>query len=139
MSPPFLQQKMTIFHSSCIIFIIGFLIYRSQSVPSIAAAPVSHSASTEAAPQNTANTTANNKPDAKQQIIQAYFQGQRNRIDVEAKKKNHNIDNCRPTDTEIAEAINSSNIESTAAKKVIIKLQTCYEILDVVFFPPIAQ
>lgn len=74
---------------------------------------------------------------AEQQIVQAYFKGQLQRIHLEARKKNQNVDDCKPEAKAIAKAVSSGDIASTASTIVLKKLEKCYDRLGVPFFSPV--
>ena len=76
---------------------------------------------------------------AEQQIINAYFQGQLQRIKLESKKKDEDVSDCFPTSAQIQTAVQSGSISSAESLSVISILETCYQRLDIPFHPPVRQ
>ena len=76
---------------------------------------------------------------AERQIINAYFQGQLQRIKLEAKKKEKDISDCYPPGTDIQKAADSGSISSEASVAMINAIEACYKRLDIPFHPPVQR
>jgi hypothetical protein len=76
---------------------------------------------------------------AEKQIINAYFQGQLQRIKLEAKKQDEDVSGCYPSTEKIQDAVQSGAISSDDSLSVISLLEGCYDRLDIPFHPPVRQ
>ena len=76
---------------------------------------------------------------AEQQIINAYFQGQLQRIKLESKKQEKDVSDCFPSSQEIKEAVQTGSISSERSLSVISSLEKCYQSLDIPFHPPVRK
>ena len=76
---------------------------------------------------------------AEQQIINAYFQGQLQRIKLEAKKKEEDVSDCFPSSAQIQAAVQSGSISSTESLSMIDLLEGCYQRLEIPFHPPVRK
>ena len=76
---------------------------------------------------------------AEKQIINAYFQGQLQRIKLEAKKKEIDISDCFPSRLDIEKAANSGAISSPSSLAMIAAIEKCYQRLDIPFYPPVQR
>ena len=76
---------------------------------------------------------------AEQQIINAYFQGQLQRIKLESKKKDEDVSDCFPSSVQIQGAVQSGSISSAESLSVIGLLEGCYQRLEIPFHPPVRQ
>ena len=76
---------------------------------------------------------------AERQIINAYFQGQLQRIKLEAKKQEKDISDCSPPSADIQKAADSGSISSEASMAMINAIEGCYKRLDIPFHPPVQR
>mgnify|MGYP003990778689 CR=1 FL=1 len=73
---------------------------------------------------------------SEKQILQAYFQGQVQRLTLEANAKNRDIVADKPSKNEIAVAVQTGSLRSEASQVVIAKIKLCYEKLGLTFYAP---
>ena len=76
---------------------------------------------------------------AEQQIINAYFQGQIQRIKLESKKQEKDISDCFPSSQDMQKAVQTGSISSEDSLSVIDSLEGCYTSLDIPFHPPVRK
>ena len=76
---------------------------------------------------------------AEQQIINAYFQGQLQRIKLESKKQDKDVSDCFPSSQDIQTAVKTGSISSEKSLAVISSLEGCYKSLDIPFHPPVRK
>lgn len=76
---------------------------------------------------------------AEQQIINAYFQGQMQRIKLESKKQDKDISDCFPSSQDMKTAVQTGSISSEESLSVIASLEGCYQSLDIPFHPPVRK
>ena len=76
---------------------------------------------------------------AEQQIINAYFQGQLQRIKLESKKQDKDISDCFPSSADMKKAVQTGSISSEESLAVISSLEGCYKSLDIPFHPPVRK
>ena len=76
---------------------------------------------------------------AEQQIINAYFQGQLQRIKLESKKQEKDISDCFPSSQDMKTAVQTGSISSEESLAVIASLEGCYKSLDIPFHPPVRK
>ncbi len=76
---------------------------------------------------------------AEQQIINAYFQGQLQRIKLESKKQDKDVSDCFPSAQDIQTAVQTGSISSEKSLSVIASLEGCYKSLDIPFHPPVRK
>ena len=76
---------------------------------------------------------------AERQIINAYFQGQLQRVQLEAKKKSIDATSCLPTDEDIQKATRSESISSEDSLAALKKIEACYTLLELPFYPPVQR
>lgn len=73
---------------------------------------------------------------SQQRIIKAYFEGQVQRLKLEAVGQSKVVDDKLPSDTQIETAVNSSSLKTDESKVVIAKIKECYEYLGLTFYSP---
>ena len=76
---------------------------------------------------------------AEQQIINAYFQGQLQRIKLESKKQDKDVSDCFPSSADMKKAVQTGSISSEESLAVISSLEGCYKSLDIPFHPPVRK
>ena len=76
---------------------------------------------------------------AERQIINAYFQGQTQRIQLEAEKKSIDVSNCLPTEEDVQKASRSESISSEDSLAALKKIEACYLLLELPFYPPVQR
>ena len=83
------------------------------------------------------STSTSTASSAEQQIINAYFQGQVQRIKLEGKKQDKDVSGCLPDASSIQQAAQSGSISSDPSKALLSKIEACYDILELPFYPPV--
>ena len=73
---------------------------------------------------------------SQQRILKAYFEGQVQRLKLEAVGQSKVVDDKLPSDTQIETAVNSSSLKTDESKVVIAKIKECYEYLGLTFYSP---
>ena len=73
---------------------------------------------------------------SQQRILKAYFQGQVQRLKLEATAKSTEIDTALPSDEDIEKAVVSGSLKTEQSKLVIAQIQSCYEQLGLTFYSP---
>lgn len=73
---------------------------------------------------------------SQQRILKAYFQGQVQRLKLEAAAKSTAIDASLPSDAEIEKAVVSGSLKTEQSKQVIAQIESCYEQLGLTFYSP---
>ncbi|MEC7986548.1 MAG: hypothetical protein VX278_15385 [Myxococcota bacterium] len=76
---------------------------------------------------------------AERQIINAYFEAQTQRIQLEAKKKSIEVTGCLPTEEDIQNATRSESISSEVSLAALQKIEACYTLLGLPFYSPIQK
>ena len=84
-------------------------------------------------PANSPPNISNNK------ILAAYFKGQLQRLELEARSQQKNIDSILPTEAQIQAATESGALQSEASKEVLQAIQNCYDALGLQFYSPKSQ
>ena len=92
-----------------------------------------------AQPNAPTNPTGSQETVAEQQIINAYFQGQLQRIKLESKKQDKDVSDCLPSSNTIQTAVKTGSISSEESLNVIGSLEICYKALDIPFHPPVRK
>ena len=86
------------------------------------------------------NATANSTPNiSNNKILAAYFKGQLQRLELEARSQQKNIDAILPTELQIQAATQSGALQSDASKEVLQAIQKCYDELGIQFYSPKSQ
>ena len=73
---------------------------------------------------------------SQQRILKAYFEGQVQRLKLEAVGQSKVVDDKLPSETQIETAVNSSSLKTDESKVVIAKIKECYEYLGLTFYSP---
>ena len=73
---------------------------------------------------------------SQQRILRAYFEGQVQRLKLEATAQSKRVDDKLPSDSQIESAVNSSSLKTDDAKAVIAQIKNCYEHLGLTFYSP---
>jgi len=89
--------------------------------------------------QNGGSASRDPQTSAEMKIINAYFQGQLQRIKLESKKQEKDVSDCFPGETELQKAAASGSISSAESIAMIDMIEACYQRLDIPFHPPIQR
>lgn len=73
---------------------------------------------------------------SQQRILKAYFQGQAQRLKLEAAAQSITIDDKLPSDNAIEQAVVSGSLKTEQSKVVIAQIEACYEQLGLTFYSP---
>lgn len=73
---------------------------------------------------------------SQQRILKAYFQGQVQRLKLEATAKSTEIGTSLPSDEDIEKAVVSGSLKTEQSKMVIAQIESCYEQLGLTFYSP---
>ena len=73
---------------------------------------------------------------SQQRILKAYFQGQLQRLKLEANSQSKSIEQLLPSEETIDKAVNSGSLKTPEAQAVVTQLKECYEALGLTFYSP---
>ena len=73
---------------------------------------------------------------SQQRILKAYFQGQVQRLKLEAAAQSTTVDDNLPSEEAIEQAVVSGSLKTEQSKVVIAQIEACYEQLGLTFYSP---
>jgi hypothetical protein len=73
---------------------------------------------------------------SQKRILTAYFQGQLQRLRLEASAQDTSVDKELPSEELITEAIESGTLQSEPSKSALSKIEICYTKLGLTFYRP---
>ena len=73
---------------------------------------------------------------SQQRILKAYFQGQVQRLKLEAAAQSTTVDEQLPSEDAIESAVVSGSLKTEQSKLVIAQIEACYEQLGLTFYSP---
>ncbi len=73
---------------------------------------------------------------SQQRILKAYFQGQVQRLKLEASAQSTTVDDKLPSDEAIEQAVVSGSLKTEQSKVVITQIEACYKQLGLTFYSP---
>ncbi len=73
---------------------------------------------------------------SQQRILRAYFEGQVQRLKLEAATQSKSVDEALPSSESIDAAVNSGSLKTKQAQDVIQQIKACYETLGLTFYSP---
>ena len=73
---------------------------------------------------------------SQQRILKAYFQGQVQRLKLEAAAQSATVDEQLPSEDAIESAVVSGSLKTEQSKLVIAQIEACYEQLGLTFYSP---
>ena len=73
---------------------------------------------------------------SQQRILKAYFQGQVQRLKLEAAAQSTTVDDKLPSEDAIEQSVVSGSLKTEQSKTVIAQIEACYEQLGLTFYSP---